>query len=86
MLLREGATCGADPAPELSAAHTEILRETVADEDVARTNPRAGTPRSRAAPSDARPRGRPDSPGHRLEACTPCDAASRDALRLLASR
>ncbi|MBB1155510.1 MmyB family transcriptional regulator [Amycolatopsis dendrobii] len=28
----------------------------------------------------------PDSPDHRLEACTPRDAASRDALRLLASR
>ncbi|MFE3177021.1 BTAD domain-containing putative transcriptional regulator [Amycolatopsis sp. NPDC059090] len=33
---------GADPAPELSAAHTRILRETVADEDEARTNLRAG--------------------------------------------
>ncbi|UKD54553.1 winged helix-turn-helix domain-containing protein [Amycolatopsis sp. FU40] len=33
---------GADPAAELSAAHTKILRETVSDEDVARTNLRAG--------------------------------------------
>ncbi|WP_337822930.1 BTAD domain-containing putative transcriptional regulator [Amycolatopsis sp. A1MSW2902] len=33
---------GADPAAELAAAHTKILRETVADEDVARTNLRAG--------------------------------------------
>lgn len=33
---------GADPAPGLSAAHTKILRETVAGEDVARTNLRAG--------------------------------------------
>ena len=33
---------GADPAPELSAAHTKILCETVADENEARTNLRAG--------------------------------------------
>ncbi|WP_409466516.1 BTAD domain-containing putative transcriptional regulator [Amycolatopsis sp. GA6-003] len=33
---------GTDPAPELSAAHTKILRETVANEDIARTNLRAG--------------------------------------------
>ncbi|MGW7537203.1 BTAD domain-containing putative transcriptional regulator [Amycolatopsis sp. NPDC054798] len=33
---------GTDPAPELSAAHTKILRETVAGQDVARTNLRAG--------------------------------------------
>ncbi|ATY09946.1 AfsR/SARP family transcriptional regulator [Amycolatopsis sp. AA4] len=32
---------GTDPAPELSAAHTKILRETVPDEEVARTNLRA---------------------------------------------